>query len=311
LSTVTDAGQSVLADAGQTGNLVIAGIDCSGCARDAAQWAAAEAVRRNAVLGLIFAYHLPRAGSCGYVPYSTHVLTDLREDGWGVLADTAALLRRANPGLTITTRLVYGHPAAVLRKASTQALLTVVGSHGANRRTVALGSVAADVAEGCTGSVAVIHPSQTPANGPVVVGVDGSAASRAAIDYAFAAADARKAPLIAVHCWADPSIDGPAPNSSRELSISQILDEERALLDRELADWVQRYPDLRVQQAVIHDRPAVGLLEYAPFAQLIVAGSRGQGGIAGMLLGSTGQALIAHGTCPVVIVRPALVAALS
>jgi nucleotide-binding universal stress UspA family protein len=198
-----------------------------------------------------------------------------------------------------------------LRKASTQALLTVVGSHGANRRTVALGSVAADVAEGCTGSVAVIHPSQTPANGPVVVGVDGSAASRAAIDYAFAAADARKAPLIAVHCWADPSIDGPAPNSSRELSISQILDEERALLDRELADWVQRYPDLRVQQAVIHDRPAVGLLEYAPFAQLIVAGSRGQGGIAGMLLGSTGQALIAHGTCPVVIVRPALVAALS
>ena len=50
LSTVTDAGQSVLADAGQTGNLVIAGIDCSGCARDAAQWAAAEAVRRNAVL---------------------------------------------------------------------------------------------------------------------------------------------------------------------------------------------------------------------------------------------------------------------
>jgi len=49
----------------------------------------------------------------------------------------------------------------------------------------------------------------------------------------------------------------------------------------------------------------------APFAQLIVAGSRGQGGIAGMLLGSTGQALIAHGTCPVVIVRPALVAALS
>ena len=91
-----------------------------------------------------------------------------------------------------------------------------------------------------------------------MVGVDGSAASRAAIEYAFAAADARKAPLIAVHCWADPSIDGPAPDSSAVVSVAQIQDEERALLDRRTADWVQRYPAVRVQQAVIHDRPAVG-----------------------------------------------------
>jgi nucleotide-binding universal stress UspA family protein len=59
-----------------------------------------------------------------------------------------------------------------------------------------------------------------------------------------------------------------------------------------------------VQQAVIHDRPAAGLLQYAPFAQVIVAGSRGHSGITGMLLGSTGQALIARSTCPVVIIRP-------
>jgi hypothetical protein len=88
------------------------------------------------------------------------------------------------------------------------------------------------------------------------------------------------------------------------VTAAQIQDEERSLLTRELADWTDRYPDVRVQKAVIHDRPAVGLLEYAPFARLIVAGSRGHGGIAGMLLGSTGQALIAHSSCPVVIVRP-------
>jgi nucleotide-binding universal stress UspA family protein len=312
MSPVTDAALTRPGDADPTTDLVIAGIDGSGCARDAAQWAAAEAVRRKAILGLVFAYHLPPAGRSGYIPYSTHVLTDLREDGWGVLADTAALLRRTHPGLRIITRLTYGHPSAVLRAASKQALMTVVGSHGANRAAVAVGSVAADVAEGCHGPVAVIHPAQPPAGGPVVVGVDGSASSRAAIEYAFAAADARKASLIAVHCWTGPSVDGPNPaHWAGEVSGQQIQDDERTLLVGELADWVEKYPDVRVQQAVIHDRAAVGLLEFASFAQLIVAGSRGRGGINGMLLGSTGQALIAHGSCPVVIVRPAPLAVLS
>ena len=188
----------------------------------------------------------------------------------------------------------------------------MVGSHGANRRTVALGSVAADVAEGCTGSVAVIHPSPDPRerarrgwrrrfggqSGGDRVRVRRCGRAEGAVD--------RRALLDR------PEHRRPGSHhSAGVVSIPQIQDEERTLLDRELADWVERYPDVRVQQAVIHDRPAVGLLEYAPFAQLIVAGSRGQGGIAGMLLGSTGQALIAHGTCPVVIVRPALVAAIS
>jgi nucleotide-binding universal stress UspA family protein len=304
-SGTTGADRPTHGNADHTTKLVIAGIDGSGCARDAARWAAAEAISMHAGLGLVFAYHLPPAGSSGYSPYPANLLADLRENGQGVLADTAALLHRDNPGLKITTKLAYGRPADVLRKASRQAVLTVVGAHGANRVAVALGSVAADVAESCPGPVAVIHSAQTHSSGPVVVGVDGSAASRAAIGYAFAAADARKAPVIAVHCWSDPSIDGPVPAySAGVLTVQQIQDEERSLLIRELADWVDRYPDVRAQKAVIHDRPAVGLLEYAQFAQFIVAGSRGHGGIAGMLLGSTGQALIAHSSCPVVIVRP-------
>jgi nucleotide-binding universal stress UspA family protein len=305
-SSLADAGQSAPKGAGHTTGVIIVGIDGSKCSRDAAQWAAAEAVHRHAALGLVFAYHLPPAGSSGYSPYPTNLLTDLREDGSGVLADTTAVLRRANPALEITTSLVYGHPAAVLQKAAKRALLTVVGSHGANRVAIALGSVAAAVAEGCPGPVAVIHDAVTTSTGPVVVGVDGSATSRAALEYAFAAADARKVSLIAVHCWTDPSFDGSVPAySAGVVTVQQIQDEERALLDHELTEWVKKYPNVRVQEAVIHDRPAAGLMDYAPFAQLIVVGSRGHGGVAGMLLGSTGQALIAHGTCPVVIVRPA------
>lgn len=305
LSSVICADESVPGDADRASGVIIVGIDGSRCARNAAQWAATEAVRMNAALGVVFAYHLPPAGSSGYTAYPANLLTDLRQNGREVLADTTAVLRRANPRLRVTTELVYGHPAAVLQKAAKRALLTVVGSHGANRVANALGSVAAEVAESCPGPVAVIHDAASPSTGPVVVGVDGSTTSRAAIEYAFAAADARKVSLIAVHCWTDPSIDGPLPAySAGPVTVQQIEEENRALLDHELADWLKTFPDVRVQQAVIHDHPAAGLIDYAPFAQLIVVGSRGHGGIAGMLLGSTGQALIAHGSCPVVIVRP-------
>jgi nucleotide-binding universal stress UspA family protein len=75
-------------------------------------------------------------------------------------------------------------------------------------------------------------------------------------------------------------------------------------LDAEVADLIGQYPSVHVKQAVVHDRPAAGLLGFSGTAQLIVAGSHGHRGVTGLLLGSTTQALIAHSTCPVVIARP-------
>jgi nucleotide-binding universal stress UspA family protein len=286
-------------------DLVVAGIDGSSCARNAARWAAMEATRRHAGLHLVHAYHLPPAGVSGYNPYPPHLLADLRDEGADVLTDTRAELRREFPALTITTALVYGDPATVLRHSSGAASVTVVGTHGAHRVTVALGSVAADVAKTCPVPVAVIHPTKARTSGPVVVGVDGSRGSRAAIAFAFEAAEARNATVVAVHCWTDPSIDGPVPASSAGFIDPQLIQHaESTRLHDELTKWLTRYPDVEVQQAIIHERPASGLLQYASSAQLIVAGSRGHSGISGMLLGSTGQALIAHSPCPVVIVRP-------
>ena len=122
------------------------------------------------------------------------MLADLRDDGADMLTETAGELQRDFPELPITTALVYGDPATVLRHASGEAALTVVGTHGANRLSVALGSVAADVAKTSPVPVAVIHPTPTPTTGPVVVGVDGSPASRAAIEFAFETAADRRFP---------------------------------------------------------------------------------------------------------------------
>jgi nucleotide-binding universal stress UspA family protein len=151
----------------------------------------------------------------------------------------------------------------------------------------------------------VIRPGDPHTNGPVVVGIDGSLASESAIAFAFDAAALRGAPLIAVHAWTDPALDGPVPAYSAVIVDPQpIAESEGALLAEQLAGWAGKYPDVPVQQVLAHDRPAPALLKYAGTAQLIVVGTRGHGRLASVLLGSTGHALISHAACPVVIARP-------
>lgn len=297
--------QEVNARPAQTGMLIVVGLDGSACSRRAAEWAADEAARRHAVIRLVYAYHLPPARSAGYHPYPPHLLADLREDGNGVLSDTAAALQRRHPDLDISTTLSYGDPATVLRHASGKANLTVVGTHGRNRLTVALGSVAASVAATSPSPVAVIHPSAFSRNGPVVVGVDGSPNSRAAMAYAFQAAADRDATLVAVHCWTDPAIDGSVAAYPAVITDPTAIQTQlQHRLAAELADFMTEFPGVQVEQAFVHERPARTLLRFAGTAQMVVAGSHGHRGITGLLLGSTGQALIASSSCPVVIVRP-------
>ena len=73
---------------------VIAGVDGSRCARNAARWAAVEASRRHVGLHLVHAYHLPPGGFPGYNPYPPHLLADLRDEGAAILAETAGELHR-------------------------------------------------------------------------------------------------------------------------------------------------------------------------------------------------------------------------
>ena len=86
--------------------------------------------------------------------------------------------------------------------------------------------------------------------------------------------------------------------------------EEHAVLAEQLASWCGRYPDVPVRQIVLRGRPAEALLGYAKdrpavhHPRLLVVGSLGRGGLAGLLLGSTSQRLITHTRVPVVVVPP-------
>jgi len=81
------------------------------------------------------------------------------------------------------------------------------------------------------------------------------------------------------------------------------VDEKSSLLSKRLSGWLEKYPDVEVEQFVAGERPIPVLLGLGERAGLLVVGSRGRGGFTGMLLGSTSQALIYHAPCPVAIVR--------
>jgi nucleotide-binding universal stress UspA family protein len=134
--------------------------------------------------------------------------------------------------------------------------------------------------------------------------VDGSPLSDAAVAFAFEAAAAREAPLLAVHTWLDIELTGAWTPLPSIVDWGAVHANEERLLAERLAGWQEKYPAVEVHPAVTKDRPARALLRHAEHAQLIVVGSRGRGALVGWGLGSVSQHLLHHAPCPVAVIRP-------
>lgn len=136
----------------------------------------------------------------------------------------------------------------------------------------------------------------------IVVGIDGSEASQRALEWAASEARLRGAQLRVIHSWLDVFVDGyfTAPAIYEREAIEQAGQE---VLDKALASIPDGSPELRVEGVLVHGQPEVVLLEEAKDADLLVVGSRGRGGFAGLLMGSVSQRVVHHAPCPVVVVR--------
>ncbi|MGW2354275.1 universal stress protein [Actinacidiphila glaucinigra] len=140
-------------------------------------------------------------------------------------------------------------------------------------------------------------------SGLVVVGVDGSASSLAAVEVAAREAMLRGARLRVVHAFIWPAMHvplGPSPLGPPEGGL-------RNMVERLLAEAVERAsavaPEVDVDHAVVTGEPLTVLEAQSTSAELVVVGSRGMGGFVGLLMGSTAVHLAAHGRCPVLAVR--------
>jgi len=139
----------------------------------------------------------------------------------------------------------------------------------------------------------------------IVVGIDGSRESRETLRWAVAEAKLRGAALRVVHTWSFPYIAaGPGLDPTLD---AQVIDDARRnaeeLVERELSELGDEAAGVDIERAVVEGAPAPTLIEAARGSDLLVVGSRGHGGFAGLLLGSVSQQCSHHAPCPIVIVR--------
>jgi nucleotide-binding universal stress UspA family protein len=282
-------------------------VDGSECALQAVRWAAAEARRRQRPLRLVAAHAWPAGGLIGDPGLGVDPQAVLRDVVLGHLAAAAAAAAAVAPDLEVDQVEVSGLPVSVLQGESTRAEMVVLGDRGLGGFSgLLVGSVAVALTAHAACPIAVVRGPEpdptTPRPEPVVVGVDGSPASGAALGVAFEAAALRGVPLVAVHAWHDLRID---PTMTPLVDWDVVEAREREVLAERLAGWDRQYPDVTVRRLVIRDRPAHALVQESARAQLVVVGCRGRGGLAGMLLGSVSQALLHHAACPVMVTRAA------
>ncbi|WP_073951411.1 universal stress protein [Streptomyces kebangsaanensis] len=133
----------------------------------------------------------------------------------------------------------------------------------------------------------------------IVVGVDGSEPSKAALRWAARQAALTGGVVEAVTSWQYPQWYGASPM----VADFDFADNARSILTQAIDEALGPDRPAGIRPRVVCGHPAGVLLDAARGAELLVVGSRGLGGFAGALLGSVSQHLVQHAACPVVVIR--------
>lgn len=207
--------------------------------------------------------------------------------------------RAIDESVPVHPTVLIGSPTHQLAEYAQSADLLVVGTHP-RRATgdVLLSSRAARIVSAASCTVAVI-PDDTPQGTGVVVGIDGSEESQAAVAFAAAEADRAGEPLMAIYAWGAPEPWGVEASTWP----TSPVEEDRRVLAEAIAGLADQYPDLDVRAEVVGGRALRALYAASVGARLLVVGSHGKHGFSKALLGSVSEDLVLSMPCPVVVVR--------
>jgi nucleotide-binding universal stress UspA family protein len=279
-------------------------VDGSAASDAAVAWATREAITRRLPITLMHAVPPVEIGWPVGQLYTD--MPEWQKENAQHVIDQARKTLSANLGKSelpdVHTEMVYSSVVPALIDASEDAWMLVAGSQGLGALgRLLLGSVTTGLMHHAHCPVAVIHSNEgavPDSNAPVLVGIDGSPASEAATALAFDEAARRGVELVALHAWSDVGV---FPMLGMDWRDSEAKGQE--ILAERLAGWQSQYPDVRVKRLLFCDLPSRWLLKESERAQLVVVGSRGRGGFAGMLLGSVSSHVAQSATVPVIVVR--------
>jgi nucleotide-binding universal stress UspA family protein len=282
---------------------IVVAVDGSPHSDAAVEWAARESVLRNATVALVHAI-TPMPDTLADAAARSNVDRWYKDNANTVVAAAEAIFRAAHGQsrvVDVQTTVLEAPVLPALIDMSARAQLIVVGTRGQGAiGRLLMGSVSTGLVHHAQCPVAVIPLGETRHalnRDPVLLGVDGMAASEGAIAVAFDEAARRSAGLMALHAWSDVGV---LPILGRWYDYET---EATELLAERLAGWQEKYPDVRVTRRVVCDVPAHALFVEARYSQLVVVGSRGRGVFAGLQLGSVASAIVHASPAPVIVVR--------
>lgn len=280
---------------------VVVGVDGSEPALRAVDTAAVQARLLGCPLEVVHAFIWPELRGPAIPTPAWLPGAGLRASAERTVDEAVQRARETAPGVDVSGAVVTGAPEPVLLRASAGAALVVVGDRGLGGFTgLLLGSVAVELAARALCPVVVVRGRSDP-SGPVVLGVDGSALGDTVADLALSWAAANGLRLRAVHAVPDapPRHSGATSEQDRRRSpgpatvpavFSAVEVRRRAR------------PAVDVEREVCRGDARRVLVRESEHASLVVVGSRGRGGVEGLLLGSVSHATLHHASCPVAVV---------
>ncbi len=283
---------------------VTAGLDGSRESHAALDWAAAEAVRREATLEIV------QVHETGAYPYSQlqddQVEIDQAER---MVKEAVATIDRRHPGLHLISQVVAGRPANVLDEIASKSDLLVLGSRGLGGvRGFFVGSAALPAVAHARCPVVLVRYGAAAGEGDadragdVVVGLKPDKAPEPLLAFAFDAASRRSVPLRVLYSMDFPPAhrfrrrhDEPEPDA-------RLLEEQTKALRTNTRPWRDRYPGVEVDCRTVVGPPAVHLADEAADAALLVVGRGPHRHKVGTHIGTVTHAVMHHSVVPVAVV---------
>lgn len=276
---------------------IVIGVDGSEPSRAAVSWGLEQARLRAAPVLLFFV--------CDMTPFADtpSLVDEALEVGQRLLDHEVELARAEAPDLTVDGQIALGLPVRQFEDISSLAQLVVVGTHkGVLLQNAIFGTRGIRIAAVSKAPVAVIPRIDLEGRSGIVVGVDGTDAGQAALEFAAAEAARVNEPLTLVAVWSMPVMSGldyvwspEIGDATRQVAVD-VLNDAR--------EWISAHVEGVTVESVVFDGVVVDrLVAEAKSARLLVVGNRGRRGLSRLLLGSTSHGVLNNITSPVVVIK--------